>query len=282
MEISIRQLTGEDIVEADAILMSAFSPPSRAAALRLYLDLQPDGFFLAVAPSGPVGMVGAVDFGAFAYIGLMAVHPQGQRQGIGLALMQHLLGWIDGCGVPAALLDASEAGYPLYRRLGFVDCDRSLVFQYTGDSPSSDLPAGVYRLQPEDLGSLAGFDAPIFGADRAKVFRSFLDAFPDRAFLTRDPSGQVTGFLFAQEQRLGPWVAARPQDAGALLRAALTLPFTEAPTLVVPGSNTQALGLLERSGFQLVTAVHRHMQRGGSKHPGQRELIYSQASFAIG
>jgi ribosomal protein S18 acetylase RimI-like enzyme len=282
MDLSIRQLTEADVDCADDILRSAFSSESRTADLRRYLELQPDGWLLASAHGEPAGMVGAVDYGPFAYIGLMGVHQKAQHQGIGTALMQHLLDRLDRRGTPTALLDASEAGHPLYLRLGFVDCDRSLVYQFTGEDKAPILPPGVRRLQPEELEALGAFDVPIFGANRAKVFRSLLTAFPGRAFVREDEAGRISGYIFAQGRRLGPWAASRPQDAEALLQTALTLPFDGALSLVVPESNRPAIALLERAGLQLVNASHRHMRRGGERHPGRREAIYAQTSFAIG
>jgi hypothetical protein len=157
-----------------------------------------------------------------------------------------------------------------------------LIYQFTGEDKAPILPPGVRRLQSEELEALGAFDAPIFGANRAKVFRSLLTAFPGRAFVCEDEAGRISGYIFAQARRLGPWAAWRPQDAEALLQAALTLPFDGALSLVVPESNTPATTLLERAGLQLVNASHRHMRRGGERHPGRREAIYAQTSFAIG
>jgi GNAT superfamily N-acetyltransferase len=281
MDLSIRQLTEADVDRADAILMSAFSPESRAADLRRYLRLQPDGWFLATTPAGPVGMVGTVDYGPFAYVGMMAVHPQAQRQGIGTTLMQHLLAWLAGRGTPMALLDASEAGYPVYRRLVFVECDRTLIYQSSG-SPAASLPAGVRQLEPGELDALSEFDTAVFGANRKRVLESLTTSLAGRIFVTEDESGKLSGCLFALPRRLGPWIARQPKDAERLLQAALTLSYTAPILVTVPGMNLNALGLLERSGFVRVNASHRHMRRGGSGLPSQRELIYGQMSFAIG
>jgi predicted N-acetyltransferase YhbS len=282
MDPSIRRLTAADSAHADRILKSAFSAESRTADLARYLDLQPDGWFLASLRGEPVGMVGAVDYGPFAYIGLMAVHPHAQRRGVGSALMQHLLDWLAARGTPMALLDASEAGYPLYRRLGFVDCDRALIYQKRDALKPAGLPPGVRLLRPGDVQALGEFDAPVFGANRARVFHTLMAAFPGRAFVAEDETGKISGYLFAQERRLGPWSARQSADAENLLRAALTLSYAGEPSLVVPAMNAAAAELLERSGFQLVNASHRHMRRGRGRHPGRREKIYAQTSFAIG
>jgi len=80
---------------------------------------------------------------------------------------------------------------------------------------------------------------------------------------------------------LGPWAARSPQDAEALLQAALTLPYKEVPLAIAPATNTAASDLLERYGFRHVL-TNRHMQRGRSDIPGRRTAIYGQTSFAVG
>jgi predicted N-acetyltransferase YhbS len=282
VDISIRGLTEADIAGADDVLRSAFgAPDSHTADIRRYLTLQPEGWLVAIAQGLLVGMVGAVDYGSFAWVGLMAVHAEAQHRGVGSALMQRLLTWLDARGTPMALLDATEAGAPLYRRFGFVEDDQTHKFEHPGYHRSACRPAGVRLMQPGDVPAVIAFDTPIFGANRARVLRALLTEFPGRAFLIEDEVGQIGGYLFAQTRRLGPWVAKRPQDAEVLLQAALSLPYAGAPLVVVPGMNTTAIELVERFGFQLV-APHRHMRRGGASSPSRRVAIYGQASFALG
>jgi len=195
--------------------------------------------------------------------------------------MQRLLAGLDARGMPMALLDATEAGARVYVHFGFVEDDLAHVFVRRGDACSWDRPDGVHLLQRQDVQAIADFDAPIFGGDRTSVFHTLLADFPGRAFLVRDQAGQVSGYLFAQSRRIGPWIAKRPQDAETLLQAALSLPYEDAPIAIAPKMNTAAVELLERFGFQYARSC-RHMRRGGSHMPAQRTLVYAQTNFAIG
>lgn len=294
MTISIRNLTDSDLDSADAILASAFgATTSRKDELRRYLTLQPDGWLVAEAGDGPMGMVGAVDYGAFAYIGMMAVLAEMQRRGIGRALMEHVLAWLDARRCPLSLLDATPFGARLYPKLGFVDDDRTETY-VRQTSPSPQPPSLSHRereggrgvgevrpLHPSDLPALAEFDAPIFGADRTRLFEVYLRDFPQRAFVAHDKHGRISGYLFAQWRKIGPWAARTPQSAEALLGAALSLPFDEVAIVLTPSSNTAVADMLSCAGFKIQPS-HRHMRRGGARHPGQRSLIYGQTSFALG
>jgi hypothetical protein len=226
-------------------------------------------------------MVGAVDYGPFAWVGLMGVHAEAQHRGVGSALMQRLLARLDARGTPMALLDATEAGARLYRRFGFVEDDQTYKFEHPGYRCSAYQPAGVRLMQSVDVPALIDFDTPIFGANRVRVLCALLAEFPGRAFVVEDEARRIVGYLFAQTQRVGPWIAKRPQDAEVLLQAALSLPYEGAPSVVVPGMNTAAIEQVERFGFQLV-GPHRHMRRGGAGSPRRRVAIYGQASFALG
>jgi ribosomal protein S18 acetylase RimI-like enzyme len=282
MSLLIRSLAEDDLESADAILKAAFqTSESRLGDLPLYRIIQPDGWFLASRDEMPIGMVGATIYGPFAHVGMMAVHPLAQRHGVGLALMQHLLAWLDGQRVSCVLLDASAAGRPLYEKLGFVAyqpvyrLQRREGLRFHDDAPS------VEPVSMRDLDELVGFDAAIFGAERSRVLRALLTMFPERGFLLRDDGGQIAGYVLAQGNRIGPWVARCSQDAEALLRIALSLSYAGTISVIVPEENPAAVELLNRYGFETVR-VNRHMGRGASATPRQREKMYGQTSLALG
>ncbi len=282
MSLSIRSLSKCDLENADAILKSAFqSSDSRLIELHRYRQIQPDGWFLALQDGTSVGLVGATNYATFAHVGMMAVHPHAQRQGVGLALMQHLLTWLDQQHVPCVLLDASNAGQPLYEKLGFVAYGQVYVLQRRSGSSLHDHTPQVEPVSIRDLDELVKYDTDIFGADRGRVLHALLTTFPERAFMLRSEAGQITGYVFAQESRIGPWVMQRSQDAEALLQAALSLPYAGVVSVVVPEENRADIELLRRYGFE-TARVNRHMGRGASAPPRQRSKIYGQTSLALG
>jgi ribosomal protein S18 acetylase RimI-like enzyme len=283
--LTIRRLTAEDLDAADAVLMVAFSGGrSRKTELAMYVVLQHDGWFVAERDGVVVGVGGAVDYGPFAYVGLVGVHPTAQRQGIGLELMDRLLAWLDGRGCPVVLLDASDAGAPLYHGLGFIEDDQTAVYRREREETvvAAEAPGAEVRpFTPHELLAVAAFDATRFGAARMDVFTALLDRYPARSLVARDASGAVTGYLIAQPATLGPWSAATPEGAAALLAHALMLPFAAPPGVIVSALNRDAAELLESAGFALRGTRH-HMRRGGEPLLHRRALIYGQASLAIG
>jgi GNAT superfamily N-acetyltransferase len=281
MTITIHTLTPGDLDRADAIQQAAYGGGSRRDRLQLYLSLQPDGWLLATLDGEPAGIAGGTNYDTVGHIGLVAVHPSKQRRGVALALMEHLLGWFAKQRCPIIQLDASEAGAPLYRQLGFVEDEQTLGFTQDDCALRPAQSERVGPLRAADIPALAAFDAPIFGGGRAAVFAAALTEAPERAFVARNLEGQISGYLFAQPLLLGPWVAQTPADAEALLAAALMLPFDGAIRTLTPGSNADAAQLLMRYGFSPQRKLRR-MRRGGTAAAGRRTLLYGQASLAIG
>lgn len=286
MTLTIRRLMPEDLGSADTVAAAAYGRGSRRSELARYLALRPNGWLLALMDGAPAGIVGATEYGPFAYVGLMAVHPDFQRRGIARQLMERLLALLDERDCPAILLDASTMGEPLYRVLGFEVDDRSAYYaraEHIQAPDSRRLPGTgiVSRMRREDLPAVVAFDTPRFGADRGDVLASYLADDLDRAFVSRDAGGRVTGFLFAQREALGPWMAETPKDAEALLERTLALPFDGGPGVITPESHEYAARLLSRYGFAPQRSL-AHMRRGGHPMPAQREMLYGQASFAIG
>jgi GNAT superfamily N-acetyltransferase len=281
MTITIRTITEADIDIVDAIQSAAYGNGERRALIRMYLRLQPDGWFVASLDGAPAGFAGAINYGPLAYVGLVSVLPEMQRRGIGQAMMTYLLGWLRRHGDPVVALDASAAGAPLYERLGFVDDEKTTVFSRDDCADLPQASGRVAQLAAGDIPEVAEFDAPILGAERAAVFRHLLADLTGRALVARDASGQVAGYLVAQPKAIGPWAARTPTDAEGLLGAALRLEFEEAPRVLVPSSNGDAARLLMRYGFSPRRSL-RHMRFGGAGPVGRRNLYYALTSFAIG
>jgi CubicO group peptidase (beta-lactamase class C family) len=226
-------------------------------------------------------MVTSIIYSNYAYVGLMGVHRDFQKQGIGQALMEHLLGWLDRQGIHQVKLDASPFGQPLYEKLGFVPLDEVYVLQRQIGQPTYQRPAEVQILSPRNLGSITATDTPVFGADRSRLLQALLEIYPERAFLLTDRRGSLTGYLIAQEKRIGPWVMENTEDSESLLKATLSLPFAGTVSVATPANNAGAVSLLQRYGFQIIR-VNRHMAYGSYEVIGQREKVYGQTSLSFG
>jgi predicted N-acetyltransferase YhbS len=282
MTLLVRQLEIADIDQIDQVLIAAFQESSFKDELKFCLKLQPNGWLIAQKDQAMLGMVGAINYGSVAQVGLMAVHPAFQGQGIGRILLGSLLKQLDQQNCPVIRLEASAAGVGLYSKFGFGKYKTTQVFTYC----QCDLPLFVSQqivpLQLHHLPALSVLDTPIFGSNRQVLFSLLLQELSDRAFITYDQAGKIVGYLFAQSNLIGPWVAITPKAAERLLVAALSLPFNVPPVVIAPDDNPFVRQLLLTYGFRSPqTASHCHMIRGKITL-GQRCNVYGLAHFSLG
>ncbi|HEY4461492.1 MAG TPA: GNAT family N-acetyltransferase, partial [Streptosporangiaceae bacterium] len=117
------------------------------------------------APGG--GLAGAVVLGRYgsclASVGMMLVASRYGRQGLGLALMNHLLGQ---AGDATVFLTATEAGRPLYRKVGFRTVGRSATFSGRFRPLAGDRPDETRAATGEDVAAVVEVDSRAFGAAR--------------------------------------------------------------------------------------------------------------------
>jgi predicted N-acetyltransferase YhbS len=281
VNISIRTLTLADLQVADGLNQAAFeTQESRIADMQRYLEAQPDGWFLAESHLGPLGMVGAMNYYNSAYIGQLAVLPEFQRMGVGSALMQHMLAWMQKIKVPSVLLDASKKGFPLYTRLGFSVQDTTSLYALNQPTNNQADCSRCTILLREELDELAAFDSAVFPGNRSRLLTILQRDLPNNVLLIRDEEGRISGYLFIQGAKLGPWVSTNPQDSESLLQAALSWDLSGPPFTIVPDGNRAAAVLLGRYGFKPVRTI-RFMVRGAVP-VYRRDFVYGQYSFAIG
>ncbi len=283
MIFSIHPLCETDLDAVDEVVKAAYNVPrSRKDTLHQYLKLQPDGAFVVKDNDTIVGFGAALDYGSFAYIGLMSVHPSVQKRGVGRLLMDTLLAWLAERGCQTVLLDASQAGAPLYLQYGFVEDDRTIHMRQV---QKTAVPITHFeefsRLKAKDYAKFVAFDTTNFGASREALLAMYYMNDPQRVFITRGSKGNITGYLIAQAQTIGPWVARSSEDAEQLLQCALALPYSAEPVVFVSAHNADALTLLARYGFTQARSLS-YMRKGLPVQRGRETTLYGQASLGFG
>jgi GNAT superfamily N-acetyltransferase len=282
-QIIVRPFTEAMLDATNKVVMAAYSVSrSRKDSLRRHLALQPDGSFVALLDGTIVGFCAVMDYGRFAYVGLMSVHPGMQKRGIGGVLLEHCLSWLEKRHCPTILLDATPVGFPLYRRSGFVEEDQTAVLQQTHPvSWPRQLPGNVATLETGEFSELVLFDTAAFGTQRSALLAAYVADNPQRVLIVRGTDGHISGYLIAQASTLGPWVARTVGDAERLLLYALSLPFEHAPGVFVSARHHEALGLLERYGFTRQRSLS-HMRKGEPVQQSRQKMLYGRTSLGLG
>lgn len=215
--IRVRGMTFEDLSLGRRLSQQAGWNQTAADWARI-LGLQPDGCFVAEWDGAPAGTVATCVFGPVGWVGMMLVEERQRGRGIGRALMTEALAFLDGRGVRSVRLDATPAGEPLYRSLGFFPQFR--LGRWGGELGSCEAVQGVEAGQPEDWRGILHLDREVTGTDRRKMLLELFHEYPRELRVVRR-GGAVVGYLTARRGLralfLGPCLATA--EAGPLLLA---------------------------------------------------------------
>ena len=244
---------------------------------RRCLELQPDGCFVAEREGVAVGTVTTCTFGSIAWIAMVLVDVAVRGQGIGQALLDHALAFLDNRGVPSVRLDATPLGRPLYEKRGFIE--EYTLMRFEGVAPVAGTPVSwrdkmaVGAMLPEHQERVLQFDRQVTGTNRAALLRRLFADAPDewRLALRGD---DVLGFSGARAGsrawQIGPCLT--KAEAGPLLLAdALTRHAGERVFVDVPEDNRAAIAVMADAALVPQRPLYR-MCRGPKPHEQVQHL----------
>jgi predicted N-acetyltransferase YhbS len=187
---------------------------------RLYLDFVTRHAethpFVAEADGEIVGTGVLSVNGSVGWIGTIFVEPAWRRRGLGMALTQATIETAESAGCRTLLLVATDAGRPLYEKIGFEvqTWYRILEAPGLGDHP---IDPRIRPFVPADLDPMTELSAAATSEDRRHLLEAF--ASPETAIsLVRD-DGTIGGFVVRAPWGGGSTIAPRLDDAEAILHA---------------------------------------------------------------
>jgi len=170
----------------------------------------PAGCLVARAGATPIAFVTAIGYGGSGWIGNLLVQSAFRGRGVGASLMELALDALAAAGAETVWLTASDAGRPIYERLGFRTVDTIRRWVGTGCACACHHP-----LTPS-LALLEAADAAGWGEVRGTL----LQATAGRG----EVIGDDHGFLVSQPCRdglqVGPWGSTDGASAAQLFTAA--------------------------------------------------------------
>nr|BBH86943.1 N-acetyltransferase [Thermosporothrix sp. COM3] len=178
----------------------------------IYGHTTPQGELLSSAAIFPYGQT-------LAWLGMVIVHPDHQRRGLGRAVVQQCIDQVQSPQRAIKLIATAE-GALLYSRLGFqtVGINRKFLCDSSIASPE---PTGRYQVQPlrqSDLATVVALDEAAIGAERSAFLAAHI-TYAQQAVLLRDSSGIAVGYALSVPATgmlvIGPVVA--PDTEAALL-----------------------------------------------------------------
>lgn len=282
--LRIRLFETTDLAFADSLRALAGWNQTPDDWLR-FLNHQPDGCFIAEWDGQPVGTATTTIYeDKVAWIGMVLVHPDARRRGIGRALLEHCIAFLKP-RVACIKLDATPLGKTLYDTLGFKDEWTLRRWETTSANiPEHLMEYPVRTWQPRHGSEIIPLDQEAFGVARAGM----LNSIATRAALPvvhLSPKGRVNGYAIARKgtraHYFGPVVAESLPIAGPLLKT-LCAGLPNKPIFWdIPDANTGAVELAKLLGFQPQRPLIR-MFLGENRWPGDPQKIFALAGPEIG
>ena len=249
-----------------------------------FVELRPEGAFVATVDQEVVGTATTVDYGGqFSWIGMMLVSPDHRRKGIRSRLMRACIDSLSNCRT--VKLDATPTGRRLYDTLGFQP-EYTLTRMACNAVPKAEGEADVdvRPMAESDLDQVTAFDTPFFGAERGPVLRRWFHNAPESAFILRE-QGRVAAFSMARlgshRACIGPVVGKTQEQAEHLILRALRDRAGEPVVIDVFEHTTTFLDALEELGFSAQRGFTR-MFLGPNQAPGLPAHQWAIAGPAVG
>jgi GNAT superfamily N-acetyltransferase len=244
-----------------------------------FLNASKDGCFVAETDGAVRGTAATISFERrFAWVGMVLVDPAYRGRGIGTALLEKSIAYLDFMGIPAIKLDATPAGKPIYEKLGFVteyEIER-WTLQRSAESVAANRPAErPDRMPTPRVEQILRADREAFGADRSALLRSVHNS--NSRFTTGLwNAGRMEGYAFGRQgsfaDHLGPWIAKNEVAASQMLERFLSRSAREVVVADCAMTSAFAKSLLEAVGFTYSRSLTR-MYRGSNRHPGRPEWL---------
>lgn len=279
----LRQMTPGDLPGALALSQS-ISWDTGLSDWQRVLFWSPEGcFVLEESGRGIIGTVTTTPYTTvMAWIGMMIIAPDRQRQGLGRQLMRAALDHLIARNTQRILLDASDAGRPLYRSLGFRELYK--VERWKGKA-STYLGPRARRMRSDDLSAVIALDTELFGLSRGHILIRLLDEAPALAWVDYT-NKQIAGYLLGRPHAggvyLGPWMAWSSDSAERLLRTALEQVQGQPVSINIPDYNGRALILAENHNLRRVSACTRMIYGDAEPVAGESLTQLGIAAMAIG
>jgi GNAT superfamily N-acetyltransferase len=221
--------------------------------------------------NGPVGWLGSV-----------FVAPELRGHGLGRAVTQAVLDWLEAAGCATVVLVATDEGRRLYERMGFDVQASYRILEAPGLDGTEKAYAEHALVRPfesGDLDAMATLDRRATGEDRRHLLERF--AAPDTARIASSAGGSVAGFLVRPPWGGGATVAATPDDALAMITARRRTAGPAGRVRVgVLDENEAGIARLLAGGFREAWSAPRMIR--GASIDWRPELIWGQFNHAVG
>jgi GNAT superfamily N-acetyltransferase len=266
-------MTIEPFTCDDLPALSAIQPPD-------WRDITPSfEFYLskafcyplkAVTANRVVGVGAAIVFLHTGWLAHIIVHHEYRSRGVGSEIVSNLLALMKNKGCQTMSLIATDLGYPVYKKAGFLDEGEYIFYKRNQEAPSIPADERIIEYNPQFERSVLKLDSAISGEDRRTVL---VEKLAESFLCILD--GEAAGCYLPN---LGEGlIIARHREAGLAL---LTRKIAGSNLVSIPAQNESAAEFLVQSGFRETLRCRRMVH--GPKLTWKPEGIFGRIAGNLG
>jgi ribosomal protein S18 acetylase RimI-like enzyme len=211
------------------------------------------GFFIGEQNENSIGIISAMNYGLFGFIGNLIVLESYRGQGYGKKLLNYAIRFLLKNNVETIFLDAVPEYLSLYQQFKFKPICKSLRLERTRGNLDESNSVDILGLDKITFDNLAKFDQKYFGGDRKSILKSRYDKYSKfgRVSVNGD---NIEGYLMSFPKKdniyIGPWIMFHEQINGVkLLSSILEAKKSDKFTIGVLENNKIALEILRSFKF---------------------------------
>lgn len=222
----------------------------------------------AVVDGKMIGLGSAAYYGDSVWLSAIIVHPDYRNRGIGLAITKTLVDSVDRKRYPTILLDATEYGQPVYKKLGFEVFSEHAHF--TGGLWQEEAIPGIHPFEEKYTEQVLVLDKNATGEDRQALLLPNMTG--AQVYLV---GNEVQG-VYIPALSKGAIIAATGEAGIALMKYRLQTKNE----CMLPVENTTGIAFLQNNGYTYTKRSPR--MRLGPAREWQPSYIYNVVSGGYG
>ena len=252
------------------------------------LHSNPEYCLVALIENQVIGTVTTINYqNKVAWIGMMLVAIDFRGMGISKLLLNTLIHKLKDCA--SIKLDATPAGIPVYKKLGFVEeYEISRMISTSLRIKVDDLQSGaIYNLSPlskGELSNITSLDASLFGVNRSSLFQFLLGSRKEICLQIKE-GNQLKGYVLGRNGsnyiQIGPLMSYSTQSAQKLLYGVFKSIKNQALVIDVLSDKTELKEWLLSLGFTNQRSFSR-MYLKSNGYAGKVETQYAISGPELG
>jgi GNAT superfamily N-acetyltransferase/ribosomal protein S18 acetylase RimI-like enzyme len=242
---------------------------------RLFLEDPGNVAVVAECDKKVVGTTTTINYSnQVVWVGMVLVDKEYRGWGISKELLNNIFKNIE--PGKSIKLDATPAGQPVYKKLGFEDEYQVARMINLSVSNLSQQVSNDIIPETGDISNIIKLDEISFGTNREQLMKYLVREYPRKAWLLKRDD-HTDGFILGREgskyHHIGPLMATNPEDAKILISKSLNDLINKPVVVDVPSDKKELIEWLTSIGF-VTQRFFTRMYKDNNNFPGRTDNQY--------